>query len=66
MPMNSKPRPPTQFDWVAPEHFRDAQSMTRNRAGELIIKLNPIFEYSRKNPPEFLAGAIRKMKERNV
>lgn len=54
-----KPNRPTPFDWVAPEHYRFAQHMTR-RNGEFVITLNPIFEYSRKNPPAFLAGNIKR------
>jgi hypothetical protein len=44
------PKHPTVYDWIAPEHYRDALGMER-RNGAFIIKEHPIFKYSRDNPP---------------
>ncbi len=44
--------------WVAPEHRVVALHMERRR-GELIIELNPIFAYSRQNPPAHVIGNVR-------
>lgn len=40
--------------WVAPEHARDAMSMSRDDFGNLIIELNSIIRYSAENPPYWL------------
>jgi hypothetical protein len=45
--------------WTAPEHVHTARTMQRTKRGILIIELNPIFAYSRRNPPEFLIEAVR-------
>jgi hypothetical protein len=45
-----KPKHPTVYDLIAPEHYRDALGMER-RNGAFIIKEHPIFKYSRDNPP---------------
>lgn len=44
--------------WIAPEHLFVALYMERRR-GELIIEPNPIFAYSRRNPPPHVPGNFR-------
>lgn len=64
--MTEKLTNPYRFDkptddpnaWVAPEHYFVALHMERRR-GELLIELNPIFIYSRRNPPIWASGNVR-------
>jgi hypothetical protein len=50
------PKNPTPYDWVAPEHYRNALGMERVN-GAFVIAEHPIFKYSRDNPPAWLVRA---------
>jgi len=69
--MNPKPRKPTSYDWIAPEHWKAAQTMRRVKVrgnaahakmhpfGELVIEEHEIFRYSRANPPTHVIAILK-------